>query len=266
MFLLGSADFVRRGLADGFADGRPGHAVLRGGDPVRQRLSRHVTEEEEEEEEVVVEVVGVPIKMSLAAAAAAAAAGRTRRRRRRRRVVPSARMGRLSRSKRRRWGWRRRRRRRRRTAAAAAAHTGEDPVGEFMRRANNQTKRRSHPKFTRWRKKKKTKNKTRKKTFQSSIPWHSVQRMIPEREPLPGSDTRRAMIETLPVIRLGALRHHVRLRDDVRALSFLCAPLLRPVPPLWSAQLPALAASNLSPPPLSVICSQKGVFLCRGCR
>ena len=166
MFLLGSADFVRRGLADGFADGRTGHAVLRGGDPVRQRLSRHVTEEEEEEvvveevvveEVMVVEVVGAPIKMSLAAAAAAAA-GRTRRRRRRR-VVPSARMGRLSRSKRRRW-WRRRRRRRT-AAAAAAAHTGEDPVGEFMRRANNQTKRRSHPKFTRWRKKERKKKPSR---------------------------------------------------------------------------------------------------------
>lgn len=45
MFLLGSADFMRRGLADGFADGRPGHAVLSGGDAVRQRLSRHITEE-----------------------------------------------------------------------------------------------------------------------------------------------------------------------------------------------------------------------------
>lgn len=46
MFLLRSADFVRRGLADGFADGRPGHAVMRGGNSVCQRLSRHVTEEE----------------------------------------------------------------------------------------------------------------------------------------------------------------------------------------------------------------------------
>lgn len=112
MFLLGSADFVRRGLADGFADGRTGHAVLRGGDPVCQRLSRHVSEEEvvlvEEEEEAGVAMVewwgepGRMIKMSLAAAG--------------RRVVPSARRRR----------WRRRRR--------AAAFTGENPMGEFMRR------------------------------------------------------------------------------------------------------------------------------------
>lgn len=121
MFLLGSADFVRCGLADGFADGRTGHAVLRGGDPVCQRLSRHVSEEEvvlvlvEEEEEAggaMVEWWGEPgrmIKMSLAAAG--------------RRVVPSAR--------RRRWWWRRWWRRRR-----AAAFTGENPIGEFMRRLN----------------------------------------------------------------------------------------------------------------------------------
>lgn len=58
MLLLGRADFVRRGLAHRFADGRAGHAVVRGGDAVRQRLSRHVThthtqdpDEEEEEEE-----------------------------------------------------------------------------------------------------------------------------------------------------------------------------------------------------------------------
>lgn len=84
MFLLGSADFMRRGLADGFADGRAGHAVLRGGDPVRQRLSRHVTMEEvevadEEAGGVMVESgwgePGWTIKMSLAAG---------------RRVVPSA--------------------------------------------------------------------------------------------------------------------------------------------------------------------------------
>ncbi len=115
MFLLGSADFVRRGLADGFADGRPGHAVLRGGDPVRQRLSRHVTEEEEEVVEVDKKAGGVmvesgwgepgwTIKMSSAAG---------------RRVVPSARIGRRS--------WSRER---------TAAYTGEDPVGEFMRRPN----------------------------------------------------------------------------------------------------------------------------------
>lgn len=108
---------MRRGLADGFADGRPGHAVLRGGDPVRQRLSRHVTEEEEALVVVVKEVAGGvmveesgwgepgrTIKMSLEAG---------------RRVVPSARIGRMS-------------RRRRRTAA----YTDEDPVGEFMRRPN----------------------------------------------------------------------------------------------------------------------------------
>lgn len=115
VFLLGSADFVRRGLADGFADGRPGRAVLRGGDPVRQRLSRHVTEEEVEVVDgeaggVMVESGwGEPvrtIKMSLAAG---------------RRVVPSARMGRVS-----------RRRRRSRTAV----YNDQDPVGEFMRRPN----------------------------------------------------------------------------------------------------------------------------------
>lgn len=116
MFLLGSADFVRRGLADGFADGRAGHAVLRGGDPVCQRLSRHVTEEvvvvvvvDEEAGGVMVESgwgePGRTIKMSLASG---------------RRVVPSAR-------------WRRRRRR-------TAAYTGENPVGEFMRRPNIQHK------------------------------------------------------------------------------------------------------------------------------
>lgn len=110
---------MRRGLADGFADGRPGHAVLRGGDPVRQRLSRHVTEEEEVVVVVDEEAGGVMVesgwgdpgrtfKMSLAAG---------------RRVVPSARIGRLSK-----WRWRRRRR--------TAAYTGEDPVGEFMRRPN----------------------------------------------------------------------------------------------------------------------------------
>ena len=42
MFLLGSADFVRRGLAGRLADGRAGHAVLRSGDPVRKSLARHV--------------------------------------------------------------------------------------------------------------------------------------------------------------------------------------------------------------------------------
>lgn len=132
MFLLGSADFVRRGLADGFADGRPGHAVLCGGDPVGQRLSRHVTEEaavvvveeveeEEEDEEagggVMVESgwgePGRTIKMSLAAG-----------KRRRRRVVPSVRIG-QRREKRRRWWWWR-----------TAAYTDQDPVGEFMRRPN----------------------------------------------------------------------------------------------------------------------------------
>lgn len=128
MFLLGSADFVRRGLADGFADGRPGHAVLCGGDPVGQRLSRHVTEEEEavvvEEEEdeeagggVMVESgwgePGRTIKMSLAAG------------KRRRRVVPSVRIGQRREKRRRRWWWRR-----------TAAYTDEDPVGEFMRRPN----------------------------------------------------------------------------------------------------------------------------------
>lgn len=41
MLLLGRADFVRRGLAHGFADGRAAHAVLRRGDPVRDGLSRH---------------------------------------------------------------------------------------------------------------------------------------------------------------------------------------------------------------------------------
>lgn len=120
MFLLGSADFVRRGLADGFADGRTGHAVLRGGDPVCQRLSRHVTEEEVVPLVVVVEVEeeaggaidsgwrepGRTIKMSLTAAG--------------RRVVPSTR-----RRRRRRWWWRR-----------TAAYTGENPMGEFMRRLN----------------------------------------------------------------------------------------------------------------------------------
>lgn len=43
MLLLGRADFVRRGLAHGFADGRSGHAVLSRGDPVRDGLSRHIT-------------------------------------------------------------------------------------------------------------------------------------------------------------------------------------------------------------------------------
>lgn len=127
MFLLGSADFVRRGLADGFADGRPGHAVLCGGDPVGQRLSRHVTEEEEaavveeEDEEagggVMVESgwgePGRTIKMSLAAG-----------KRRRRRVVPSVRIGQRREKRRRRWWWR------------TAAYTDQDPVGEFMRRPN----------------------------------------------------------------------------------------------------------------------------------
>lgn len=129
MFLLGSADFVRRGLADGFADGRPGHAVLCGGDPVGQRLSRHVTEEEEaavveeEDEEagggVMVESgwgePGRTIKMSLAAG----------KRRRRRRVVPSVRIGQRREKRRRRWWWWR-----------TAAYTDQDPVGEFMRRPN----------------------------------------------------------------------------------------------------------------------------------
>lgn len=129
MFLLGSADFVRRGLADGFADGRPGHAVLCGGDPVGQRLSRHVTEEEEEaavvEEEdeeagggVMVESgwgePGRTIKMSLAAG-----------KRRRRRVVPSVRIGQRREKRRSRWWWWR-----------TAAYTDQDPVGEFMRRPN----------------------------------------------------------------------------------------------------------------------------------
>lgn len=122
MFLLGSADFVRRGLADGFADGRPGHAVLCGGDPVGQRLSRHVTEEEEEDEEagggVMVESgwgePGRTIKMSLAAG-----------KRRRRRVVPSVRIGQRREKRRSRWWWWR-----------TAAYTDQDPVGEFMRRPN----------------------------------------------------------------------------------------------------------------------------------
>lgn len=119
VFLLGSADFMRRGLADGFADGRAGHAVLRGGDPVRQRLSRHVTveeeQEEEEEKEVVVAVVvmvvsgwgelGRTIKMSLVVG---------------RRVVPSVRV--------------RRKRRKRGRGTEAAEYTEENPVGEFMRR------------------------------------------------------------------------------------------------------------------------------------
>lgn len=127
MFLLGSADFVRRGLADGFADGRPGHAVLCGGDPVGQRLSRHVTEEEEaavveeEDEEagggVMVESgwgePGRTIKMSLAAG------------KRRRRVVPSVRIGQRREKRRSRWWWWR-----------TAAYTDQDPVGEFMRRPN----------------------------------------------------------------------------------------------------------------------------------
>lgn len=129
MFLLGSADFVRRGLADGFADGRPGHAVLCGGDPVGQRLSRHVTEEEEEAAVVVVEEEdeeagggvmvesgwgepGRTIKMSLAAG-------------RRRRVVPSVRIGQRREKRRSRWWWWR-----------TAAYTDQDPVGEFMRRPN----------------------------------------------------------------------------------------------------------------------------------
>lgn len=43
MLLLGRADFVRSGLAHGFADGRSGHAVLSRGDPVRDGLSRHIT-------------------------------------------------------------------------------------------------------------------------------------------------------------------------------------------------------------------------------
>lgn len=125
MFLLGSADFVRRGLADGFADGRPGHAVLCGGDPVGQRLSRHVTEEEEaavvDEEAgggVMVESgwgePGRTIKMSLAAG-----------KRRRRRVVPSVRIGQRREKRRSRWWWWR-----------TAAYTDQDPVGEFMRRPN----------------------------------------------------------------------------------------------------------------------------------
>lgn len=131
MFLLGSADFVRRGLADGFADGRPGHAVLCGGDPVGQRLSRHVTEEEEEEAAAVVVEEdeeagggvmvesgwgepGRTIKMSLAAG-----------KRRRRRVVPSVRIGQRREKRRSRWWWWR-----------TAAYTDQDPVGEFMRRPN----------------------------------------------------------------------------------------------------------------------------------
>lgn len=56
---------------------------------------------------------GRTIKMSLAAG---------------RRVVPSARIGRLNRRRRRMRWWRRRR--------STAAYTGEDPVGEFMRRPN----------------------------------------------------------------------------------------------------------------------------------
>lgn len=120
MFLLGSADFVRRGLADGFADGRPGHAVLCGGDPVGQRLSRHVTEEEEAAAGggVMVESgwgePGRTIKMSLAAG-----------KRRRRRVVPSVRIGQRREKRRSRWWWWR-----------TAAYTDQDPVGEFMRRPN----------------------------------------------------------------------------------------------------------------------------------
>ena len=126
MFLLGSADFVRRGLADGFADGRTGHAVLRGGDPVCQRLSRHVTKKEALLLLVLVEVEveeeaggaidsgwgepGRTIKMSLTAAG--------------RRVVPSTRR----RRRRRRWWWWWWRR--------TAAYTGENPMGEFMRRPN----------------------------------------------------------------------------------------------------------------------------------
>ncbi|KAA8586754.1 hypothetical protein FQN60_000590 [Etheostoma spectabile] len=105
---------------DRFADGRPGHAVLRGGDPVRQRLSRHVTEEEalvvvvkEVAGGVMVEESGWgepgrTIKMSLEAG---------------RRVVPSARIGRVS------------RRRRRRTAA----YTDEDPFKPSETRSHHFT-------------------------------------------------------------------------------------------------------------------------------
>lgn len=105
--------------------------MLCGGDPVGQRLSRHVTEEEEavvvvEEEEdeeagggVMVESgwgePGRTIKMSLAAG------------KRRRRVVPSVRIGQRREKRRRRWWWWWRR---------TAAYTDEDPVGEFMRRPN----------------------------------------------------------------------------------------------------------------------------------
>lgn len=104
--------------------------MLCGGDPVGQRLSRHVTEEEEavvvveeEDEEagggVMVESgwgePGRTIKMSLAAG----------KRRRRRRVVPSVRIGQRREKRRRRWWWWR-----------TAAYTDEDPVGEFMRRPN----------------------------------------------------------------------------------------------------------------------------------
>lgn len=96
--------------------------MLCGGDPVGQRLSRHVTEEEEEDEEagggVMVESgwgePGRTIKMSLAAG------------KRRRRVVPSVRIGQRREKRRRRWWWWRR----------TAAYTDEDPVGEFMRRPN----------------------------------------------------------------------------------------------------------------------------------
>ncbi|XP_053230836.1 uncharacterized protein LOC128406964 [Podarcis raffonei] len=50
VLLLGAHDFVGRGLADGFGDGRAGDTVLRRRDPVRDRLARHVDDEEEEEE------------------------------------------------------------------------------------------------------------------------------------------------------------------------------------------------------------------------
>lgn len=102
--------------------------MLCGGDPVGQRLSRHVTEEEEaavveeEDEEagggVMVESgwgePGRTIKMSLAAG-----------KRRRRRVVPSVRIGQRREKRRSRWWWWR-----------TAAYTDQDPVGEFMRRPN----------------------------------------------------------------------------------------------------------------------------------
>lgn len=43
VFFLGSTDFMRGGFAHSLADSRAGHAVLSCCDPIRDRLSRHLS-------------------------------------------------------------------------------------------------------------------------------------------------------------------------------------------------------------------------------